>query len=115
MPSRVIKVSDPHAFPYEFGFEPTEPPEGGFAAQVGDMGRLVRQFSPGAVVVTSASGDPGGRPLIKHLIPNGDGVGASMLYVRADSQESVDLAAAAEAMHAAVLAIVGPMADAAEE
>jgi hypothetical protein len=109
MPSRVIKVADPHAFPYELGFTPTEPPEGGFSDLVGRLGRLVREISPSSIVVTSASGDPGEHPIIKHMIPNPDGVGSSMLYVRADSQAVQDVAAAALSLQSAVLNAVIPL------
>lgn len=110
MPSKVIRVDDDgRAFPFELGFEP-QPDE--FAPkwpeQLRIMGETVRSISPSSIVVASASGDPGRRPIIKHMVPAGDGVGSATLYVRSDSTSIADLAAAALELQAAVLAAVAP-------
>lgn len=110
-PSKVIRLDDDNrSFPFELGYQPTpgDVDAEAFSVLLSAMGRAVREISPSSIIVASASGDPGLRPIIKHMVPAGDGVGTATLYVRADSAALADMAEAALELQSAVIAAVAP-------
>lgn len=108
MPSKVIRASDVMAMPIEFGFIPTEAPEQGFREQLEQLNAVVHEVSPAASIVSSLIGDPGGKPILRHMIPAPDQVGMHALYCQADSRHSADLREAAAVLQQAVLAAIAP-------